>query len=481
MSARFRLLWGLAALLYLAAPLRADVPRSLPFQASVKTAAGAPLPDAPVPVVFNFYGEGGALVWSNSQTVTPKGGVISATIPVPDSAALNQPLTVGVKLGSDPEMSPRLPLAAAPYALALPNVAVDRASGAVGIGAAPDPAFGLTVGGLIRSTAGGIRFPDGTTQATAQLVGPKGDTGSDGPQGPTGLIGPRGPAGSVGSGFPASSGLVEPSLQLTVSGIAGASAVRLVQPFRLYVDVMVSNGPQGQAIKVPGKSHFGTLVLQRGVTSGNLAWSDWTTPLRGRYTPRDVVLTLYDISGTAQGTWTLSQCLASDYQFIPQNDSVPIEQITIAPRSAQRSQWTPDPRHGLPPMGDGMQTTVTIPGKEPIRLEGPMRNSSDLAYTTQDPNQPPLPTLSNFTSDNLRVYNPYGVLPDLYPWFSDVLQGRRFTKADAMMNTVNAEGRTLATAAVAQCWPSEYDLIPCDDGGVVEQYTLVNDSITRQQ
>jgi len=44
----------------------------------------------------------------------------------------------------------------------------------------------LDVAGMIRSRAGGFRFPDDTVQTTAQLVGPIG------PQGPTGPAGPAG-------------------------------------------------------------------------------------------------------------------------------------------------------------------------------------------------------------------------------------------------------------------------------------------------
>lgn len=51
----------------------------------------------------------------------------------------------------------------------------------------------LTVAGRIESTSGGIKFPDGTVQATAQLVGPEGPAGPPGPTGPQGPPGPPGP------------------------------------------------------------------------------------------------------------------------------------------------------------------------------------------------------------------------------------------------------------------------------------------------
>ena len=55
--------------------------------------------------------------------------------------------------------------------------------GNVGIGTT-SPGSRLTVSGMIESTSGGIKFPDGTLQSTAQLKGPQG------PQGPKGEPGP---------------------------------------------------------------------------------------------------------------------------------------------------------------------------------------------------------------------------------------------------------------------------------------------------
>lgn len=52
----------------------------------------------------------------------------------------------------------------------------------------------LTVAGVIESTDGGIRFPDGSLQATAQVAGP---AGPGGPAGPPGQPGPAGPPGST--------------------------------------------------------------------------------------------------------------------------------------------------------------------------------------------------------------------------------------------------------------------------------------------
>lgn len=46
----------------------------------------------------------------------------------------------------------------------------------------------LYVQGGVVLTEAGLTFPDGTTQSTATLVGPQGETGPQGPQGPPGAV-----------------------------------------------------------------------------------------------------------------------------------------------------------------------------------------------------------------------------------------------------------------------------------------------------
>lgn len=69
--------------------------------------------------------------------------------------------------------------------------------GHLGIGGSPQRE--VDVNGVVRSSAGGIVFGDGTVQTTATVpLGPAGDAGEPGPMGPQGPTGPEGPEGSAG-------------------------------------------------------------------------------------------------------------------------------------------------------------------------------------------------------------------------------------------------------------------------------------------
>ena len=98
---------------------------------------------------------------------------------------------------------------------------VDAGTGFVGVGTVA-PGERLSVAGVVESSVGGFRFPDGTLQATAQIAGPQGPagpTGPTGPIGPTGPMGPNGPAGPMGPSGP--TGPVGPVGSMGPAGPAG--------------------------------------------------------------------------------------------------------------------------------------------------------------------------------------------------------------------------------------------------------------------
>jgi hypothetical protein len=113
-------------------------------------------------------------------------------------------------------LTPRQKLAAAPYALhsdSTRGLAVD-AEGRVGIGTAT-PASELTVAGAVESTAGGVKFPDGTVQVSAAPEGP-GSWATDGVH----VFAAN--SGNVGVGTSA------PQARLDVSGSVKALSLEIV-------------------------------------------------------------------------------------------------------------------------------------------------------------------------------------------------------------------------------------------------------------
>lgn len=95
-------------------------------------------------------------------------------------------------------LSPRQSISAVPYALQTRGIVVND-NGDVCIDAdCDDPLSRLNVAGEVQSTAGGFRYPDGTLQQTAQLIGPRGPRGYEGHEGPAGPPGPQGPEGPQG-------------------------------------------------------------------------------------------------------------------------------------------------------------------------------------------------------------------------------------------------------------------------------------------
>ena len=109
--------------------------------------------------------------------------------------------------------------------------------GNVGIGTA-NPGQKLTVAGVVQSTSGGFKFPDGSVQNVAAAGGQIGPQGPVGPQGPKGDKGDQGDPGPAG-GPPGADGK-------TVRNGSGAPASSLGVNGDFYIDttVMAIYGPK---------------------------------------------------------------------------------------------------------------------------------------------------------------------------------------------------------------------------------------------
>jgi hypothetical protein len=146
----------------------------LGVQGILKTNDGTAAPDGTYSITFKLYdvAESGSALWSETQSnVVVTSGLYSAVLGSVTALSLpfNTDYFLGVSVGSTPEMTPRLQLTTAPYALSLkgstntfPN------TGPVGIGTL-NPASGYQLH-MNKVTGAGSQFLEGSTGANLEFV-----------------------------------------------------------------------------------------------------------------------------------------------------------------------------------------------------------------------------------------------------------------------------------------------------------------------
>jgi hypothetical protein len=179
------MLAALAALLWTGAAAAA-VPPVLVHEGRLFDADGAPI-TAPLDLEFTLYDAptGGQAVWTESHPgVAFDDGYFVVTLggsaPLEEALA-GGPLFLGVRVGDDPEMTPRMRVASVPYALVCGDAVGDLHASSVSVGGTP----------VIDAEGHWVGDPAG-------LQGPPGERGPQGPAGPQGDVGPAGPQGEQG-------------------------------------------------------------------------------------------------------------------------------------------------------------------------------------------------------------------------------------------------------------------------------------------
>jgi hypothetical protein len=110
--------------LIVSAPTLAQRPLLISYQGLLTDATGTPVPDGQLSIRFALYkqSEGGSNVWSETQSVSITSGVfdiyLGSESEIPPELFEYQ-LWLGVKVGTDGEMTPRTLLGVAPYAVAM--------------------------------------------------------------------------------------------------------------------------------------------------------------------------------------------------------------------------------------------------------------------------------------------------------------------------------------------------------------------------
>jgi trimeric autotransporter adhesin len=107
---------------------QASAPTLLNYQSQLTTAGGAPVVDGSYSIVFSIYDApvGGATKWTETQAVVTSGGRLSVLLgtitPIADSVFGGINRYLGVKVGADPEMTPRMRMVTSPYAFRVNTV-----------------------------------------------------------------------------------------------------------------------------------------------------------------------------------------------------------------------------------------------------------------------------------------------------------------------------------------------------------------------
>lgn len=141
-------------------------PSTISYQGVLTDAAGVPVPDGSYTIALALHttATAGVATYAETHAVTTVGGVfaveIGAGTPTTGTwatVAFDRSYWLSTTVGGV-TLTPRTRLLAAPYARSLtPGAQIG----------APTAGSALTAAGIIETTAGGIRYPDGTTQTSA--------------------------------------------------------------------------------------------------------------------------------------------------------------------------------------------------------------------------------------------------------------------------------------------------------------------------
>lgn len=132
-----RILFFLFILAFFSTSARSQIPRVINYQGMLFGSDDAPVPEGPYDLTFNLYAEDDSVLWTEVHNqVLVAGGffhVILGSV-TPLNLAFNQPYFLGIQVGSDPELQPRMMLTSAAYA-----IRAEDADKLLGISASPIP------------------------------------------------------------------------------------------------------------------------------------------------------------------------------------------------------------------------------------------------------------------------------------------------------------------------------------------------------
>ncbi len=122
--------WMVLVVIFLALPGDAQVPKILNYQGLLAASDGKPVPEGTYSLSFTLYDINGTSLWTEVQPqVLISGGLLQVALGtiVPLNLLFDKPYFLGIKVGNDTELSPRIPLQSSAYSLRADDA--DRLSG----------------------------------------------------------------------------------------------------------------------------------------------------------------------------------------------------------------------------------------------------------------------------------------------------------------------------------------------------------------
>ena len=128
MSGRLRCIIAVGFAILLASSVGAVIPKMVNFQGVLTDTLGNQVPDGNYSVTFRIYdaSSGGNVLWQEAQLIAVSGGLfnylLGSATPIPDTVFRSSPSWLGIQLGLDPEMSPRVMIVSVGYTYRAGNV-----------------------------------------------------------------------------------------------------------------------------------------------------------------------------------------------------------------------------------------------------------------------------------------------------------------------------------------------------------------------
>lgn len=190
---RAALLAALTLLALTGTALAQDVPAKMTHQGRILASDTLRPLEGTHPVTFTVY-DNGAVVWSETLNVAFEDGFYALTLGQTSQMQAgifdSDTLSLGVRVGDDAELSPRIALNTVPFAF--------RARSAQDVTGDIHPTSVTVNGTTVINEQGQWVGSVAGLQGPAGPIGPQGPQGLQGLQGPTGQTGPQGPIGPQG-------------------------------------------------------------------------------------------------------------------------------------------------------------------------------------------------------------------------------------------------------------------------------------------